>query len=120
MRLPFLFLAATLSSAAFAAEPREVFYQGLLTPQNIVPTFDKGYLLVYDYDKIDLYAPDGSPLYSVSAEVPSAKIAKTINTSFQRRASVLSSQVPLPTASTTTGTIPNQPTASMRLSPCMS
>ena len=70
MRLPFLFLAATLCNPAFAAESREVYYQGFLVPQSIVPTFDKGYLLVYDFEKIDVYAPDGSPLYSVSAEVP--------------------------------------------------
>jgi hypothetical protein len=79
MRLPFLFLAATLCNAAFAAESREVYYQGFLVPQSIVPTFDKGYLLVYDFEKIDMYAPDGSHLYSVSAEVPNAKIANIQN-----------------------------------------
>jgi hypothetical protein len=79
MRLPFLFLAATLCNTAFAAESREVYYQGFLVPQSIVPTFDKGYLLVYDFEKIDVYAPDGSPLYSVSAEVPNARIANIQN-----------------------------------------
>ena len=79
MRLPFLFLAGTLCNAALAAEPREVYYQGFLVPQSIVPTFDKGYLLVYNFEKIDVYAPDGSPLYSVSAEVPNAKIANIQN-----------------------------------------
>jgi hypothetical protein len=79
MRLPFLFLAATLCNTAFAVESREVYYQGFLVPQSIVPTFDKGYLLVYNFDKIDAYAPDGSPLYSVSAQVPNAKIANIQN-----------------------------------------
>ena len=79
VRLPFLFLAATLCNAALAAESREVYYQGFLVPQSIVPTFDKGYLLVYNFEKIDVYAPDGSPLYSVSAEVPNAKIANIQN-----------------------------------------
>jgi hypothetical protein len=79
MRLPFLFLATTLCGTAFAADPREVYYQGFLAPENITPTFDKGYLLVYDFDKIDAYAPDGRPLYSVSAEVPNAKIANIQN-----------------------------------------
>jgi len=79
MRLPFLLLAATLCNTAFAAESREVYYQGFLVPQSIVPTFDKGYLLVYDFEKIDVYAPDGSPLYSVSAEVPNAKTANIQN-----------------------------------------
>src|SRR5882724_9549658 len=79
MRVPFLFLAATLCNAAFAAEPREVYYQGFLVPQSITPTFDKGYLFVYNFDKIDAYAPDGSPLYSVAAEVPNAKTAHVQN-----------------------------------------
>ena len=38
MRLPFLFLAATLCNAAVAAESREVYYQGFLVPQSIAPT----------------------------------------------------------------------------------
>src|SRR5437870_12828779 len=79
LRLPFLFLAATLCNAALAAESREVYYQGFLVPQSIVPTFDKGYLLVYNFEKIDVYAPDGSPLYSVSAQVPNAKTAHIQN-----------------------------------------
>src|SRR5438876_11825052 len=79
MRLPFLFFVATLCNTAFAAEPREVYYQGFLVPQSITPTFDKGYLFVYNFDKIDVYAPDGSPLYSVSAQVPNTKIANIEN-----------------------------------------
>ena len=79
MRLPFLFFVATLCNTAFAAEPREVYYQGFLVPQSITPTFDKGYLFVYNFDKIDVYAPDGSPLYSVSAQVPNAKTAHIQN-----------------------------------------
>ena len=79
MRLPFLFFVATLCNTAFAAEPREVYYQGFLVPQSITPTFDKGYLFVYNFDKIDVYAPDGSPLYSVSAQVPNAKSAHIQN-----------------------------------------
>ena len=58
---------------------REVYYQGFLVPQSITPTFDKGYLFVYNFDKIDVYAPDGSPLYSVSAQVPNTKIANIEN-----------------------------------------
>lgn len=79
MRLPFLLLAAALCNSAFAAEAREIYYQGFLTPQNITPTFDKGYLFVYDFEKIDVYAPDGSPMYSVSAHVPNAKIVNIQN-----------------------------------------
>lgn len=79
MRLPWLLFAATLFNTTFAAETHEVYYQGLLTPQNITPTFDKGYLLVYDFDKIDVYAPDGVPLYSVSAQVRDAKVVNIDN-----------------------------------------
>jgi hypothetical protein len=79
MRLPWLLFAATFCNAVFAAQPREVYYQGLLTPLNIAPTFDKGYLFVYDSFKIDAFAPDGSPLYSVSAHVPGAKIVNIDN-----------------------------------------
>jgi hypothetical protein len=79
MHLPWLLFAATFCNAVFAAEPREVYYQGFLAPLNITPTFDKGYLFVYDSYKIDAFAPDGSPLYSVSAHVPDAKIVNIDN-----------------------------------------
>src|SRR5690348_5637482 len=79
MRLPFLFGAVMLYSAAITAETRDVYYQGFLVPQNITPTFDRGYLFVYNFDKIDVYAPDGAPLYSVSAQVPNAKVANIQN-----------------------------------------
>jgi len=79
MHIASLFFAATLYNTAFTAEPREVYYQGSLTPRNITPTFDKGYLFVYNFDKIDAYAPNGSPMYSVSARVPNAKIANIEN-----------------------------------------
>jgi len=66
-------LLAVACCTAITAESRDVYYQGALAPRNIGPTFDKGYLVVYDRDhKIDVYAPDGSPLYSVSAHVPKA------------------------------------------------
>src|SRR5579863_3652260 len=80
MRLPWLLFAATLCNTAFSAEPREVYYQGFLTPRNITPTFDRGYLFVYDFlHKIDVYAPDGSALFSVSAQVPNATIVNMDN-----------------------------------------
>jgi len=66
-------LLAVACCTAITAESRDVYYQGALAPRSIGPTFDKGYLVVYDRDhKIDVYAPDGSPLYSVSAHVPKA------------------------------------------------
>ncbi len=75
-----LLFAIASCSMAFAAEAREVHYQGDLAPLNIMPTFDKGYLIVYDWNhKINVYAPDGSPLYSVSAQVPNTDWAAIQN-----------------------------------------
>jgi hypothetical protein len=54
MRLPSLLLALTLCCAA---EQRDVYYQGPLHPDNTMPTFDKGYLMVFNSGRIDLYAP---------------------------------------------------------------
>jgi hypothetical protein len=80
MRLPILFFAAALCNTAISAQVREVYYQGNLAPINTTPTFDKGYVLAYDKPgKIEVYAPDGSPLYSVSAHVPNAKITNILN-----------------------------------------
>jgi hypothetical protein len=67
-----LVIALASCATALAAEARDVYYQGDMTPLNIVPTFDKGYLVVYDQNKVNIYAPDGSSLYSASAQVQSA------------------------------------------------
>ena len=67
-----LVIAIASCATALAAEARDVYYQGDLTPLNIVPTFDNGYLVVYDQNKINVYAPDGSPVYSASSQVQSA------------------------------------------------
>ena len=70
----------TLSTAGVANDSaREVYYQGLLARQNITPTFDKGYMIVYDVDQIDVYRPDGWPMYKVTARVPNAKRPSIIN-----------------------------------------
>jgi len=76
-----LCLLLTISSTtALAAEARDVYYQGDVAPLNIMPTFDKGYLVVYDRDhKINVYAPGGSPLYSASAQVPNTDWADIEN-----------------------------------------
>jgi len=80
MLLLCLLTAIASSSTAFAAEARDVYYQGDLAPLNIVPTFDKGHLVVYDRDhKINVYAPDGSPLYRAAAQVPNTDWADIQN-----------------------------------------
>jgi hypothetical protein len=46
-----LFLLLLLMSGASAtAQVHDVHYQGNLTPLNTTPTFDHGYLVVYDWD----------------------------------------------------------------------
>jgi len=79
MHLQSLFLAVTMCHMAIAAAPRDVYYQGLLTPLNITPTFDKGYLFVHDAYKIDVFGPGGSHLNDVAAVVAKAKVVNIIN-----------------------------------------
>jgi len=53
--------ALILPVAAAPGAKREVFYAGDITPASIAPTFDNGYLAVYDLDRAaPVYAPDGS------------------------------------------------------------
>jgi len=79
MRVESLFLAAAICHAVIAATPVDVYYPGSLTPLNITPTFDKGYLFVYEAHKIDVFGPNGSHLYDVTAVVPDAKVVHIIN-----------------------------------------
>ncbi len=75
MRLPAFFFALALScGVCCGAQQRDVTYQGPLTPNNITPTFEKGYLLVYDYPRVHVYAADGSPLCSIAPEADPARI----------------------------------------------
>jgi hypothetical protein len=61
-----LFACVLFSQVMAAAEPvREVSFRGAdLAPTNTRPTFDHGYLAVYDREKINIYAPDGSFSFS--------------------------------------------------------
>jgi hypothetical protein len=69
--MPKLILLSFLvfSSAAVASESvREVYYQAdTLTPSNIVPTFENGYLVVYGLRSVSVYARDGSLAYNITA-----------------------------------------------------
>ena len=55
------------SMALVAQSTREVSYRGAdLAPRNIVPSFDHGYLAVFEaIDKVSIYAPDGSFAFSI-------------------------------------------------------
>jgi hypothetical protein len=76
MRFCLLLLATALASG----QVRDVYYQGSLTPLNTVPTFDHGYLTVYDHDPdLDVYGPDGTLLYKTSAHGPNGIKARIDN-----------------------------------------
>jgi len=75
-----LLLLLALSGALATAQVHDVHYQGNLTPLNTTPTFDHGYLVVYDWDhRVDVFAPDGTLMYSVPAKVPGADWAMIEN-----------------------------------------
>jgi hypothetical protein len=73
---PFLFFVVL--GALASAQSREVHYPAALTPLNTVPTFDRGYIAVYDHVpgtnayliSIDLYSPQGRLMYTASAHPP--------------------------------------------------
>jgi len=61
-------------------QARDVYYQGDLAPLNIEPTFDKGYLAVYEPEHtIALYKPDGSLAFRAVPQVSGAKFASVRN-----------------------------------------
>jgi hypothetical protein len=69
-----------LSAASATAQVHDVHYQGNLTPLNTTPTFDHGYLVVYDQDhRVDVFAADGALVYSVAAKVPGSDWAIIYN-----------------------------------------
>ena len=54
-------MALALAAAALVAQAQKAQPWDGATPSNIVPTFDKGSLAVYDGSDIQIYSPDGSP-----------------------------------------------------------
>ena len=61
--LPFVIFSAAVGSDIV----RQVDYQtGSLTPLNISPTFDNGYLVVYGHRGASVYSNDGSIAYAIS------------------------------------------------------
>ncbi|MGO9273276.1 MAG: hypothetical protein ACLQOO_24075 [Terriglobia bacterium] len=49
-----------MSGGSAAAQVHDVYYQRSLTPLNTTPTFDHGYLVVYDWDhRVDVFTPMG-------------------------------------------------------------
>ena len=73
-------LLLLMSAASTAAQVHDVFCQRSLAPLNDTPTFDHGYVVAYDWDhRVDVFAPDGTLLYSVSATVPGSAWAMIEN-----------------------------------------
>ena len=73
-----LFCCTLILPGAADSQPKpEVFYAGDITPASITPTFENGYLAVYDLDGAALvYAPDGSLAFRFS---PPHKGASVVN-----------------------------------------
>jgi hypothetical protein len=70
----------TILVLPFVIQARDVYYQGDLAPLNILPTFDKGYLAVYEPEHtIALYEADGSLAYRAKALVPGVKYIDVAN-----------------------------------------
>jgi len=66
-----------LSGGLAVAQTHDVHCQGSLTPLNVTPTFDHGFVVVYDRDHtIDVYAPDGSLRFKASAHGPDGNPAR--------------------------------------------
>ena len=75
-----LLVLVMIAFSSFAAEMRDVSYQGNLAPRSILPTFENGHLAVYDLDHtIALYAPDGSLMYRALPHVDGASWAGISN-----------------------------------------
>jgi hypothetical protein len=62
---------AILMVPAFAGSSNDTIVQGDLYPLNIVPTYDHGYLGVYEEGGVSIYKPDGSLAMKVSREADS-------------------------------------------------
>jgi hypothetical protein len=77
----FLTLVTLLGAVALPAANRQVTYQGDIHPLNITPTFDHGYLIVWDRNTdgtrelktISVYGPTGSRIYQAAIQVPKHK-----------------------------------------------
>lgn len=70
-------LITLLTALSLVIAGQSVVYEGDLSPLNILPTFDKGYLAVYEPEHaISLYGPDGRLAYKATLQVqaPSATL----------------------------------------------
>jgi len=77
-----------LIAGLLPAADRQVTYQGDIAPLSISPTFDHGFLIVWDRDTdgvtkalktISVYGPTGSRLYQSAIQGPNLKEATLLN-----------------------------------------
>ncbi len=79
--------ALTLFAGAMFAADRQVTYQGDLSPLNITPTFNHGYVIAWDRNTdgaqqmktISVFGPNGSRLYQTAISVPNQKFISLSN-----------------------------------------
>jgi hypothetical protein len=64
MILIFALIFSALAAASDSAH-QAAYRADTLTPINITPTFDNGYLVVYNHEDVALYAPDGTLSYRI-------------------------------------------------------
>jgi hypothetical protein len=63
-----------ISAALTFAQVRDVYYQDDFKPLNITPTFDRGYLVVYDRNhRVDVFGPDEALMASAAAKASGAE-----------------------------------------------
>ena len=72
--------ALTLLAGSMFAAGRQVTYQGDLSPRNIKPTFDHGYVIAWDRNEtISVFGPDGSRRYQTAIQVSNQKHVSLLN-----------------------------------------
>ena len=68
-----------LTESAGSAQTHDVYVQGKVAPRNM-PSFDHGYLVVYDWDhQVDVFGPDGALMYRVAAQAPGSDWTDIMN-----------------------------------------
>ena len=66
-----LLLIAVILACTAVAQVEDVYYQGDIAPRNIMPSFDKGYLVAYESnDAISLYGREGKLAYKATPTFP--------------------------------------------------
>jgi hypothetical protein len=65
-----LIMALVSGLVGSPGSPKEVYYQGDIVSGNMIPSFDRGYLVSYAGHDVRVFSPDGTPLYTAAARLP--------------------------------------------------